>query len=337
MTSTILLRHLSKTICFALSLIALSSYAKNYDVEEILVEPYIEVIERTGKVAFKRTLSLSFKSSGYLSQLSVDAGDLFQEEQVLASLETSELNAEKNSTFAKLLQAKRDVARIELLIKKDLSSQRELDIARTLVETTRAAYKIALYNLNSSQIVAPFEGVVLSRQTELGEYQTPGREILEVAAIEKNRVIRVALTGSEISQVKIGQPVIVGLPQVGEITATVNRIPAMANAGGNLFSIDVLLPKLPPNSHVIAGQLATVKINSSGSRYVYRLPVDALVRIDDEGRAIVVVQESDGTNPRQQAFDIFTLDNRFIYLDAQKFDNALNIVTRGWQHLTIKN
>lgn len=326
----------SKAISFALCLTAFSNHAQNYDVEEILVEPFVQEIERTGKVAFKRTLSLSFKSNGYLTQLSVDAGDSFKKDQVLASLETSELLADKNSTYAKLLQAKREVARIEKLIDKNLSSEKELDAASTLVETTRSAYKIAFYNLNRAQIVAPFDGVVLTRHTELGEYQSPGREILEVAASDNNRVIKVALTGSEINQVELGQSVIVNMPQTGEMTGTVNRIPAVANAGGNLFSIDVLLPELPKGINVIAGQLAVVKINSSSSHYVYRLPVDALVRVDDEGRAVVVVQEDDGSNPRQEVFEIFRLDNNFIYLDAQKFDNALNIVTRGWQHLKIK-
>jgi membrane fusion protein, multidrug efflux system len=336
MVFNMLLHRWSLTCCFALTLFALSSQAKNYNVEEIIVEPFIEEIERTGKVAFKRTLSLSFKSSGYLTQLSVDAGDSFKKDKVLASLETSELVADKNATYAKLLQAKRDVARIEQLMDKNLSSEKELDTARTLVETTRSAYKVAFYNLNRSQIIAPFDGVVLARHTELGEYQSPGREILEVAAIENNRVIKVALTGNEINQVKLGQSVIVEVPQIGEMTGTVNRIPAVANAGGNLFSIDVLLPKLPEGRHVIAGQLAVVKINSSSSRYVYRLPIDALVRVDDLGNAVVVVQEGDGSNPKQESFKIFRLDNNFIYLDAQKFDNALNIVTRGWQNLKIK-
>ncbi len=321
---------------FILLLVNQTVLAKNYDVEEIAVEPYVEAIERTGKVAFKRTLSLSFKSNGYLTQLSVDSGDLFEKDQVLASLETSELIAEKNSAYAKLLQAKREVARIRQLMSKNLSAERELDTAETLVETTRSAYKIAFYNLGRSQITAPFAGVVLARHTELGEYQTPGREILEVAALEKNRVIKVALTGSEISQVTLGQPVIVVLPQVGEMTGTIDRIPAIANVAGNLFTIDVLLPDLEYGNSVIAGQLAVVKINSSSSRYVYRLPIDALVSVNDDGKAIVVVQDSDNKNPREQAFEIFKLDNQFVYLNAQKFDNALHIVTRGWQHINVQ-
>ena len=333
MTSTLFMKTCRNVLCLLCILWVHTAVANNYNLEEVNAQPYVEAIERTGKVAFKRVLRLSFKNSGYMTQLSVDEGDVFQKDQVLASLETSELIEDKNSTYARLLKAKRDVARIEKLIAKNLSSESELDNAKTLVETTRAAYRIAFYNLQRSQIVAPFSGVVLSRMTELGEFQSPGREILEVATLEKNRVVKVALTGNEITQVELGQSVIVELTHLGEVTGTVSRIPAMANAEGNLFTIDVLLPDLDNTTKILAGQLAVVKINAQSGQYVYRLPIDALVAVDDDGKAVLVVKDIVTSKLSRKAFDVYRLDSQYIYLDARKFDDALHIVTRGWQHV----
>jgi len=324
------------SVIFSLYFFTFNVIGQGLDIEEITVEPYIQEIERTGKIAFKRTLSLSFKSNGYLTQLAVDEGDVFVENQVLASLEISELNAEKNAAFAKLLQAKREVTRIKKLMAKKVSSEKELDQAGTAVETARSAFKIADYNLQRSQIKVPFAGVVLSRSTELGEYQTPGREILEVAALQNNLVVKVALTGSEISQVSLGQNVAVELPLFGQITGKVSRIPAMANNKGNLFTVDVLLPDIEHGQGIFAGQLAVVHINTSSSEYVYRLPIGALVGMDDQNRAIVVVQNVDSDQARHQAFEVFKVDSRYVYLSAEQFDDAIRIVTQGWQHIRIK-
>lgn len=324
------------SITFPFFFLAASVCGQNLDIEHIQVEPYSQEIERTGKIAFKRTLNLSFKSNGYLTRLTVDEGDLFVENQVLASLEISELKAEKNATFATLLQAKREVARIKKLMTKKMSSEKELDQAKTFVETARSAFKVADYNLQRSQIKAPFSGVVLARYTELGEYQTPGREILQVAALKNNLVVKVALTGSEIGQVSIGQNVAVELPKFGQVTGKVTRIPAMANSKGNLFTVDVLLPDIEHGQGIFAGQLAVVHINTSSSEYVYRLPIGALVGMDDQNRAIVVVKDNDGDNARHQAFDVFKVDSRYVYLSAEQLDNAISVVTHGWQHIRIK-
>jgi len=117
---------------------------QNYELSTISVEPYTNKIQRTGKLAFKRTLNLSFKSTGYLTALSVDEGDYFTKGQILARLDISELIEDKNAKYAQLLQAKRDVNRITKLIKNNLSSEQQLDNAKTLVETTRAAYKLLI-------------------------------------------------------------------------------------------------------------------------------------------------------------------------------------------------
>ena len=124
-----------------------SSFSQSYDLEQVIVEPYADTIKRTGKLDFKRTLNLSFKSSGYLTKLSVDEGQYFEKDQLLASLDTTELLQNKNSTYAQLLQAKREVNRQRELLKNELSSQQELDLALTKIETTRSAYQIAFYNL----------------------------------------------------------------------------------------------------------------------------------------------------------------------------------------------
>lgn len=322
---------------YILTLILVSSisWAQNVETTEVVVEPYSDSISRTGKLAFKNTLLLSFKTNGYLQTLTVDDGDAFKKGQVLAAMDTTELKADKDAKFAQLIQAKREVARSKKLLAKKLSSQQAVDVAQTQVETARSAYHVALYNLEKAMIKVPFNGVVLKRFTDLGELQAPGKSVLRVAAIEDNWVVKVALTGSEINQVKLGQEVTVTLPNKGKIKGHIAKIPAIANTDGNLFIIDVLLADLDLARGAVAGQIADVNIHFSSDDFVYRLPIDALISVNDEGKAIVLTQDIRSSDYTHQYFDIHKIDNQYLYLMAAPNESSLQVVVRGWQNIQV--
>ena len=324
-------------LCFTSVLLSAPIYAQQLETKTIKSEPIVKKINRTGKLTFKRTLNLSFKSSGYLEELNIDEGDSFTKGQLLAQLDSAELTAEKNANYARLLQAKREIRRINILLSKKLSSQQALDDAKTLVETTSASYKIAEYNLAKAQLLAPFDGVVLTRFTELGELQNPNQSALQIAAVENNLVVRVALTAEEVNLVKLQQKIDINLTQFGLVTGTVSKIPAIADQQSHLFTIEVLLENLKVNQ-VVVGQLAHVLTNVITETFTYRLPLEALNSVDNQGRALIMVLDTDSTETEsyhQQAFLIKQLSNEYIYLSAQANSLPLTIVTRGWQHLAL--
>jgi RND family efflux transporter MFP subunit len=324
-------------LCFTILLSSLSTYAQQLETKTIKAEPVVKEINRTGKLMFKRTLNLSFKSGGYLEELNIDEGDSFIKGQLLAQLDIEELIAEKNASYARLLQAKREIKRINTLLSKNLSSAQALDDAITSVETTRARHKIAQYNLTKAQLIAPFDGLVLARTTEIGELQSPNQTALQIAASDNNLVVRVALTAEEVSLVRLQQKIDVNLTQLGLVTGTVSKIPAIADKQSHLFTIEVLLENVAVNQAVV-GQLARVLADVTTDEFTYRLPQKALNSVDNQGRALVMVLDADSTtseNYHQQAFSIKELTNEYIYLTAQENSLPLTIVTEGWQHLAL--
>ena len=316
-----------------LILIANSTFAQSYDTEMVAVELYSDTIQRTGKLDYKRTLSLSFKSSGYLTLLNIDEGDQFTKGQLLASLDVTELTEDKNSNYAQLVQAKREVERIGRLMDEKMASERDMDDAITQAESLRAAYQVSYYNLEKAKIYAPFSGIVLTRNTEIGELQSPGQEALKIAKLDW--VVRVALTGKEVSQVKLKQSANVNIRHMGTIEGIVSKIPAIANSESNLFIVEVLIPKIPNASGLIAGQLAGVKIDFKSEIFVYRLPITALVAVDDEGKAIIISQSSKQVEFSEQSFAVFHLDNDYVYLSASSNDVPIKVMTKGWRNFLL--
>ncbi|WP_158089163.1 efflux RND transporter periplasmic adaptor subunit [Cognaticolwellia mytili] len=313
--------------------IANIAFAQSYDTEVVVADFYSDTIERTGRLDYKRTLSLAFKSSGYLRLLNIDEGEQFTKGQLLASLDVSELKEDKNANYAQLLQAKREVKRISRLMDKEMASERDMDNAMTQAEARRAAYQVSYYNLEKAQIYAPFSGIVLARNTELGELQSPGNEVLKIAKLDW--IVKVALTGQEVGQVQLGQSVKVTLDHMATIEGFVSKIPAIAESTSNLFIIEISLPKAPALSRMIAGQLAGVDIDFKSSKFVYKLPIGALVAVDEAGKAIVIAQPSEGADFVKQSFSIFQLDNDYVYLSASPDDAPLKVMTKGWQNLLV--
>lgn len=321
-------------IVFLVASVSFQLTAQNYEVEQVSVAPYEKSFTRAGKVAFKRTLKLSFKSSGYLKKLLVDEGDFFDKGQLLASLNTEELKAAKNTRYIALLQAKRELARVKQLLDKKLGSQQDLDLAQTAIDTKREAYQVAYYNLEKAEIYAPFDGVVLARHGELSEFQSPGKEIVEVAAIENNLVVKVSLTDKEISFVKHGQVVKVRLANLGVVDGVITKIPVVSNTEGQQYLIEVLLKNITAGSGIVAGQLAQVDIDFVTEKFVYKVPLSALVEMDASGQAILLTQV-DKDNFLRQAFKVLNVDNQYLYLNAQSQNQAIEIVTSGWQQLNL--
>jgi len=306
---------------------------EGYQITQIEAEPYTQVIQRTGKVDFSRLVNLSFKTAGFLTQLNVDEGDTFEAKRLLAALDTAELLAEKNAAYARLLQAKRNVERIQTLLLKSLSSQRDLDDALTAVETTRASYRVAFYNVDKAQIFSPFKGVVVTRNTDLGELQSPSKVALQVAALENNLIVRVALTGEEISLVHLNQKVKVHLAYVGLVDGKVSKIPAIADSRSHLFTIEVSLAEVNFTKPLIVGQLARILIYAQSQHFVYRLPIEALNAVNEQGQALITVEKNN--KPEQLAFTIYKMDNDFLYLTAQENSIALDVMTQGWNKLPL--
>lgn len=319
---------------FLTCMIATQSAAEEgYQLTQIEPEPYTQIIQRTGKVDFARVVNLSFKTAGFLTELNVDEGDIFEDKQLLAALDTSELQAEKNATYARLLQAKRNIERVKTLMNKNLSSQRELDDALTAVETTRSSYRVAYYNLQKAQIFAPFQGVVVSRHTDLGELQSPGVGALQVATLSNNIIVRVALTAEEISLVHLNQQVKVHLAYSGLVDGKISKIPAIADSTSHLFTIEVSLEDTDFTKPLIVGQLARILIHSNSQDFVYRLPIAALNAVNEQGQALITIENNNVL--QQHAYTIYKIDNNFLYLIAQQTSAALDVVIQGWNKLPL--
>jgi hypothetical protein len=66
---------------------------------------------------------------------------------------------------------------------------------------------------------------------------------------------------------------------------------------------------------------------------VYRLPIEALNAVNDQGQALIVHEKN--STLIQQAFSIYQIDNDYVYLSAVEDDLSLHVITQGWNKLPL--
>jgi len=147
------------------------------------------------------------RTSGYLKRWYVDIGGRVKNGQLLAEIDTPELDQQLQQARADLATAKANydlaqttAARYELLLKSDSVAKQDVDNAvgdahakKAMVDSAAGSVK-RLEELQSfEKVYAPFEGVITARKTDIGQLIDSGsgggaKELFHVAAINTLRV-----------------------------------------------------------------------------------------------------------------------------------------------------
>ena len=159
------------------------------------------VLQATGYVTARREATVSAQITGTLTQVLIEEGEHVDKDQVLAHLDdtaqkamlaqaqaqASAGQATLGQYQAQLAQAQRDLKRAQDLIGRHLVSQQALEDAQTQVsaltaqvdaqrkqiELAQAGVKAAQVQLDYCTVRAPFAGVVIAKNAQVGEIVSP--------------------------------------------------------------------------------------------------------------------------------------------------------------------
>jgi RND family efflux transporter MFP subunit len=157
-------------------------------VESPRLSPRSFDVSLPGSTRPMQETTLYARTSGFISQILVDIGDSVHAGQLLAVIESPEVDEELardrvrvQEAKANLVLAKNTLARIQSLLKTKAVSEQENDDQQSRVNTAQAAVDGGeaevrrLESLQSFQkVVAPFAGVITSRTAEKGTLITAG-------------------------------------------------------------------------------------------------------------------------------------------------------------------
>jgi len=246
------------------------------------------------------------RASGYVLRWNKDIGARVNKGDVLAEIDTPEVDqqlsqavAARQQAAASLELAKSSAERWEALRKKDAVTQQEYTertSAYTQAQANLAAADANVRRLQKTEefkrVVAPFSGVVTARSVEVGDLINGGnggadRALFRLAQIDTLRVY-VYVPQAYAQRIQVGDKVTVTQAELAgkEFAGTVVRTAGAIDAATRTLQVEVNLPN--KDSALLAGAYVQVALPLSGSSNAMLVPSNVLL-FRPEGPRVAVV------------------------------------------------
>lgn len=139
----------------------------------------------------------------------------------------------------------------------------ELKIAQAQADQAQAALDLAKQNVANAEIVAPFDGTILSIDPHAGEYVAPGTPVVALADLSRMQV-SVHVDENSLSQIRVGQSVSISVDVLpGQtLTGRVSQIDQSASATTGIVSVPVTVDIDPTQAAIYPGLSASVTFNT---------------------------------------------------------------------------
>jgi RND family efflux transporter MFP subunit len=271
----------------------------------------------SGSVRPLEETTLYPRADGYISSWLVDIGAKVKEGQVLAEIETPELDQELDQARAQLAQTQAGVTqalansefskanweRFKQLVPAGVATQQDLDKAQAQsvvdsasVSVSKAAVAVQEANIRRlmqlksfAHVIAPFAGTVTSRTVDRGTLVSAGNAtpLFKVAAVDPVRVL-----------IQVPQDVAPGIKMDLDAKVSTREFPGrpfagkVAHSAGALDTttrtmlVEVRVPN--PNNELLSGMYAEVALTLPSSHLVFEIPATALLN-DSKGLRVAIV------------------------------------------------
>ncbi|MBI4547310.1 MAG: efflux RND transporter periplasmic adaptor subunit [Ignavibacteriae bacterium] len=266
-----------------------------YRTETISRGDIVVQVRATGTIKPVQTVQVGSQVSGIIAKINVDFNSEVKKGQIIAvidstflyaSVKEAQANLERNQ--AQINEAERNLKRTKDLFSKDLVSQADLDAATTGYETSlaqlkqsEAALERARVNLRYAIIRAPIDGVVISRDVDVGQtvaasLQAP--KLFEIANDLKHMQVEASVDEADIGQIKETQEATftVDAHPEEEFHGTVTQVRLAPVTVQNVVTYTVVIEVNNPDLKLRPGMTATVSILIDKRDNVLRIPTLAL-------------------------------------------------------------
>ncbi len=293
-------------------LVIVSSFLNNrteYETATIKRRTITQVVEASGTINPVNTVSVGSTVSGLISAIYVDFNSKVTKGQLLAEIDPRTFQATVDQNLASMNSAQADLdnrqaafemsaktlRRYQNLYARSFIPKSELDqaeadykanlaqvnAAKARINQTRAQYNQSLVNLNYTKITAPVDGMIISREIDLGQpvaasFQAP--ELFTIAQDLEKMQIEVNVSEADIGEVKEGQDVtytLDGYPN-SVFNGKVTQVRISPTTVSNVVTYSVIVTVDNSELKLKPGMTANVSIITAKNEDVLAVPNIAL-------------------------------------------------------------
>jgi HlyD family secretion protein len=253
------------------------------------------IVTATGSLEAVTTVLVGSQVSGTISALYADFNDQVKKGQILAQLDPTFLKAQVAQSEADLErakasvnQSKKDYERSISLFDKKMISESDKELASTNLELAQAGEKSAQAtldraktNLNYATIYSPIDGVVISRDVDVGQTVAASLSAPTLFTIANNlnqMQVNASIDEADIGNIKDGQVASFTVDAYPDSTfqGTVQQIRLSPVIVQNVVTYNVIVAVTNPNMLLKPGMTANVTIIVDHRENVFKVASSAL-------------------------------------------------------------
>lgn len=297
-------------------------------------------INATGVVRSQETVAVSAMTQGVVIGAGPRVGDEVRQGQVLVQLESGDARAELARQELDVAEAHENLRAAQRTLKgrqEDLStgsgSRQAVTDARDQLKSSRIRYQRALRQLQSRRdtmsqyrLTSPIDGVVISREVNVGEFVQSGTRLYTVAS-NRLREIQVKVDPVEAMSLSVGQEARVSVEGAGREpeVARVLRVDPSIRKDGNAEYLPVWVSVDSADGGWKLEQQVDVSFTSEIGMAKVRLPVTALVMRDGKNHVWQIEEGRLVSRP----VTLGMMGDHFVEVTAGLEENAAVVVLEG--------
>jgi membrane fusion protein, multidrug efflux system len=262
-----------------------------------------------GNVEANQMTSIYSRVDGYLTRWYVDIGDHVQAGQILADVESPQVDADLRMAQAQLELAEANLrlaqtnsARSQQLFENHVNSQQELDTVLANEQVQKATRDNAAAALTSAkdvkafeQIRAPFAGTITARYVDVGSLVTSGsgrtvQKLFDLAQSDPVRVF-VNVPQADVSSVQSGTAATITVDELPgqKFAGRITRDAGAFDLGSRTLLLEIDVPN--PDGRLYSGMYAHARFALQSPAPALLIPDNAIL-IDSKAVRVFVVDPS---------------------------------------------
>jgi RND family efflux transporter MFP subunit len=275
---------------------------------------------------------LSFKTGGIVKSIFVNEGDKVKKDQILATLELNEIQAQVSQARLAYEKALRDFNRAQNLYKDSVATLSQMQDAKTGYDIAVEQLTIAKYNLNHSEIRATDDGFILEKLVSEGQLVGPGTPVFQTnGAAKGNWILKAGISDHDWAIVKIGDKALVqsDVNPSKNIEAAVYRKSEGVDPNSGTFYVEL---KINGNQSgkIASGLFGKAKIFPKYPFDVWIVPYQSL--LEGDGNSAYVFTTNNLKTANKIKVNIFEFDKDSVYLNSG-LDKSKYIIVSGGAYL----
>ena len=245
-----------------------------------------QYLQTNGTLEAENEVDIVARTSGPVTEILTEEGQMVRSGQLMARIDEREPKNQAAIARVTRDEAQRAFDRTKASWSEGLVSQEAYDSAMSKLAAAQAQLESAEIQLAYTEIRAPFDAQVVTRDVKLAQYVTSGTRLFRISDFTP-LLCRVEVPEKDLPRVRVGQPAHLEVEAFpgSRFPATVERLRPTVDPASGTFTVTL---KVEAQGKLRPGMFASVYLETETRENVLVIPRDALV-LDSLGDTVYVM------------------------------------------------